>query len=456
MHNLTHYIANPATLSFAEIDALDTLCKKFPYFQSAHILLARAGKNDNAFSYNKHLKMAGLYAGDRRILYEFMHRQVIEQPEISLHPNQDNNSDISSNEKPVNTPLTINYPFTSEDERLPKLEPKAHQPIFRLIAEPEPKNESKIEEPISAEFEQNSELQEPSALRFEPEFTSDNHPNQEEIIEIREEAEPVLDIQEQIESELIINESLALDEIEEKIVEPEVEDFNVQELNNSEIEEKEEIETPDLVPEPDALSIQEIPLESLPTLIEEVKAENKDLDFFSWLDTVVPTTQPEVESPIIKKEISEQSPEIIEEALEAIHQISETEDEVDEYAPSDWAEIAYDIQAFVKSAEPIESKKTPEKPSKSDIDSLLDRFIQKNPSISKPKAEIYKPENMAKKSEEFHSDIASETLANLFYKQGLLHRSLEIYEKLMLQKPEKKEIFATRIKKIKEELINRL
>ena len=66
---------------------------------------------------------------------------------------------------------------------------------------------------------------------------------------------------------------------------------------------------------------------------------------------------------------------------------------------------------------------------------------------------FYKPENMARKSEEFHADVVSETLAGVFYKQGHLHKSLEMYEKLMLQNPDKKDIIAARIKSIKEQIV---
>ena len=147
--------------------------------------------------------------------------------------------------------------------------------------------------------------------------------------------------------------------------------------------------------------------------------------------------------------------------LEELLCLSDEEEENEDveiiYNPAAWAEIAYDIQAFVKNSDSDEEKVTTTKSnSKVEIDNLLDRFIKKNPSISRPKAEFYKPENMARKSEEFHGEVVSETLAQLFYKQGHLHTSLEMYEKLMLQNPDKKDIFAARIKSLKEELINKL
>ena len=150
------------------------------------------------------------------------------------------------------------------------------------------------------------------------------------------------------------------------------------------------------------------------------------------------------ESVEIEEDITINLPENFEEENEEVEII---------YNPAAWAEIAYDIQAFVKDEE---KETATSSNSKDEIDNLLDKFIKKNPSISRPKAEFYKPENMARKSEEFHGEVVSETLAQLFYKQGHLHTSLEMYEKLMLQNPDKKDIFAARIKSIKEELINKL
>jgi tetratricopeptide (TPR) repeat protein len=80
---------------------------------------------------------------------------------------------------------------------------------------------------------------------------------------------------------------------------------------------------------------------------------------------------------------------------------------------------------------------------------LLEQFIQNRPSISRPKAEFFNAENMARKSEELKFDFVSESLAKLFLKQGLPEKALEIYEKLMLQNPSNNTFFAAQIEKIK-------
>lgn len=80
---------------------------------------------------------------------------------------------------------------------------------------------------------------------------------------------------------------------------------------------------------------------------------------------------------------------------------------------------------------------------------LLEKFLQNRPSISRPKAEFFNAENMARKSEEFKLDLVSESLAKLFLKQGMPEKALEIYEKLMLQNPSNNTFFAAQIEKIK-------
>jgi tetratricopeptide (TPR) repeat protein len=205
---------------------------------------------------------------------------------------------------------------------------------------------------------------------------------------------------------------------------------------------------------------EEPEIDLVDALPETLEVKSDELDFYSWLDNF---SSSEV------KNISEQTVNTIpssddepNEEMEELIQLPvdfEEENEPQEavYNPAAWAEIAYDIQAFVKTSDTAAEKRSEElKPSKYEIDDLLDRFIKKNPSISRTKTEFYKPENMARKSEEFHAEVASESLAKLFFKQGQLHTALEMYEKLLLQNPDKKDIFAARIKSIKEELINRL
>jgi tetratricopeptide (TPR) repeat protein len=87
-----------------------------------------------------------------------------------------------------------------------------------------------------------------------------------------------------------------------------------------------------------------------------------------------------------------------------------------------------------------------------DFQSILDKFVKENPSISRPKAEFFNPVNMARQSVEEDEELVTETLANLYYKQGNHKKAIKAYEKLCLLYPSKMTYFASLIQKIKTEL----
>lgn len=83
------------------------------------------------------------------------------------------------------------------------------------------------------------------------------------------------------------------------------------------------------------------------------------------------------------------------------------------------------------------------------VESILDKFIRENPSIARPKSEFYSPVNMAKQSAEESAEIVSETLAQIYTKQGLHKKAITMYEKLGLHYPDKFSYFAALISQIK-------
>lgn len=99
-----------------------------------------------------------------------------------------------------------------------------------------------------------------------------------------------------------------------------------------------------------------------------------------------------------------------------------------------------------------EEKKTDENKSKtSDFnkEKVIDKFLQENPKINKPGEENYsETERQAKESLKDNLGFVSETLADIYAKQGNKKMAKQIYEQLMLKNPEKKLYFAGRIKKL--------
>ena len=90
--------------------------------------------------------------------------------------------------------------------------------------------------------------------------------------------------------------------------------------------------------------------------------------------------------------------------------------------------------------------------SKQEINALLDKFIQDQPTISKPTQDFFNPVKNAKRSLEESEDLVTETLAEIYYLQKNFTKAIASYEKLILLYPEKKTFFASRIEKIREEI----
>ena len=78
------------------------------------------------------------------------------------------------------------------------------------------------------------------------------------------------------------------------------------------------------------------------------------------------------------------------------------------------------------------------------LNSLENRKNQQN------KTSFFSATDAAKKSLETNDDLVTETLAEIHIQQGNYPKSIEIYQKLILLNPEKKLLFASRIKFIKQ------
>mgnify|MGYP006080638603 FL=1 len=83
---------------------------------------------------------------------------------------------------------------------------------------------------------------------------------------------------------------------------------------------------------------------------------------------------------------------------------------------------------------------------------LIDNFIDKKVSVSKPKkTTFFKPIDVAKESLIENNDLVTPTLAKVYLEQGHYDKAISAYEKLCLKYPEKNSLFANQIK-----LINKL
>ena len=66
------YTQYPDNLNLHDEVQLRGLIKNYPYFQAAHLLLAKCLKNQDNYSFEKQLKLAALYAPNRSLLYSLL------------------------------------------------------------------------------------------------------------------------------------------------------------------------------------------------------------------------------------------------------------------------------------------------------------------------------------------------------------------------------------------------
>ena len=83
---------------------------------------------------------------------------------------------------------------------------------------------------------------------------------------------------------------------------------------------------------------------------------------------------------------------------------------------------------------------------------IIEEFIKKEPRISKPKLEKGREntpqEDLSLKSTEIKEDLVSENLAIIMEKQGKIQKARDIYKKLIWKFPQKKAYFASRIEEL--------
>lgn len=79
---------------------------------------------------------------------------------------------------------------------------------------------------------------------------------------------------------------------------------------------------------------------------------------------------------------------------------------------------------------------------------LIDKFIADAPRLVVSKSDK-KPQDLTKKQQFDEHTLMTETLADVYFKQGKLKKAKKAYEILVLKYPEKSSFFADQIRKIK-------
>lgn len=98
----------------------------------------------------------------------------------------------------------------------------------------------------------------------------------------------------------------------------------------------------------------------------------------------------------------------------------------------------------------VKLKKKKEESRQSIVDDFLKTTARSRKKEVNKKEAIFSPTNIAKMSLVANNEFVTETLANIYAKQGQIDKAIEIYKQLSLKNPEKKTFFASRIRFLKE------
>lgn len=115
-------------------------------------------------------------------------------------------------------------------------------------------------------------------------------------------------------------------------------------------------------------------------------------------------------------------------------------DKNSKYSFGDWLKAA-ETKNIIQDTTLEENRKS--------ISELIDKFIDNEPRISKPKAEFFSPVDKARQSVTDSDELVTETLAKIYAQQGNYLKAIRSYEILIMKHPEKSATFATRIKELK-------
>jgi len=391
---LNHIIGQPNEINAASASELIALCDKYPWFSAPHTLLAHYFARTNDFRKEEWLTRAASRIHSREWLYYFL------QP--------------VSNDLPVGIPVGAALEAMAP-EPAAVIEPS--EPII-LAAEPvtaAPESIIAAPEPFISTVETVIAAAEPAIAAAEP-IIAAAEPNTEtenSMAELSAMQIPELELQTQ-----------------------------TKEIQNT-------------IPDKTSIAPIDFPAATVPLF---QPAEEYDIakamgttfnfepvDFNDNNQSSEPLDQPKQTRPYNIEEFLSlgliSNDEDVENKVESSK--SNTDPSIEELNFFDWLETRNTPAAAIPETN---------KPAKNlDKFGLINQFIEKQPSISRPKQEFYSPERAMKRSEEFSTSIVTETLANIFRTQGHFEKAIISYQKLQLKFPEKSTYFASLIEQIKKE-----
>lgn len=198
---------------------------------------------------------------------------------------------------------------------------------------------------------------------------------------------------------------------------------------------------------------KEVDEQELPTMTEEiikdeiseVDEETKELEQDVLIEAINSTIQLDVDQ-LLDEEVSDSIEDWS--ASTIVLEDKKEKEEQQVSSPSKFSDWLFAMKGATDKTEKEEEKQ----PSLMSSKELIDKFIKSKPRKIDVSKDPVTPQEMGKLSLVEDEGFVTETLAEIYAKQGKYQRAIKIYEQLSLNNPEKKVFFASRIRFLREKL----
>ena len=388
-------LKNPTSLTPSDFEALEEVLRHYPYMQAAHLLKAKYLFDKGSMHAEKSLRSAAIFANDRVLLKQLIYgapASYVKSPKPDFEtepiPVPENNLIIESTAEVV-----ANEVIAADSSQ------QIQQPEFVEIVE------SVQETPIVEETENTiAEIEtEPEEQLNTATVTTEDTPARlvENTVVIQEPVAPVLSV---LSKELIKEWKKEIAGIEDKSA------VKVTRADTAALK-----------------TIANLPQIEIPALREEIT------DFISL----------DVEEDFTKTLAGQETKDFTPVAMSE----SELGDELVNTDQQEGSGTAIEADVLIDYLHYLENRSKEKPRSNLDFD-YIERFIREEPRISRIEPRLFdysKNKNWANESEAEDTEIISENLAIIMVRQNKLKRAIDIYHKLILKYPEKKDYFVQKI-----------
>lgn len=136
-------LKSPSTLDLSAVSGLEEISKQYPYFQNAHLLLAKQYHGHQSIKYDSYLRKAAAYAPDREVLLHLIQTPVTQEIHLeSPVSTVDTQPEVSNTEVPSDDTIQDHTFKTGElndtpsvDSAVSDTEEVEHDRLADIIAE---------------------------------------------------------------------------------------------------------------------------------------------------------------------------------------------------------------------------------------------------------------------------------------------------------------------------------